>query len=295
LSRDDVLRDIAKALPKVKNAQQALPGIKVLDEQQITALLEGDVSKAVTECLRKEIEFLKAEADSTDDGQNKDNSKFCVDPLLFEAKYGGLEDFKKGVRELVGAPHPKVWDEIMKEHTAKDDSKTKFNPGNYNMECWLDDEYLVCVEPKRGRDISWPVVKGSKHNVRSLNYMRKLPLAVRAKLWKEELLSISLYTGPMFCKYNAVLRKFPIQAYESCRMKDGTYNLYPTTINALLGGMRKLMWVAPVPIDRFVYRGLGGMNLPETFFKQNEYGVRGGTEFGMVSMCEQWTVVRFVP
>jgi len=53
----------------------------------------------------------------------------------------------------------------------------------------------------------------------------------------------------------------------------GTYNTYPTTINALLSGMQKLMWVAPVPKDRFVYRGLGGLNLPETFFAQDQLGL----------------------
>ncbi len=113
----------------------------------------------------------------------------------------------------------------------------------------------------------------------------------------------------MFYKYNAALRKFPRDAYESCRIKECTcgkdskdwkcscctcktedsdapcscYNTYPTTINAILSGLRKLMWVAPLPKDRFVYRGLSGMNLPDTFFAQDACGVRGGTEFGMMS------------
>ena len=103
----------------------------------------------------------------------------------------------------------------------------------------------------------------------------------------------------MFYKYNAVLRKYPKEAYESCKVTDdeckckgdgkdtngpcSCYNTYPTTINAILSGLRKLMWVAPLPKDRLVYRGLGGMNLPARFFEQDEYGVRGGTEFGMMS------------
>ena len=100
----------------------------------------------------------------------------------------------------------------------------------------------------------------------------------------------------MFYKYNAILRKFHKDAYDSCKVKDGEctckntkdgpcpcYNTYPTTINAILSGLRKLMWVAPLPTDRFVYRGLSGMNLPDQFFKQDEFGVRGGTEFGMMS------------
>jgi hypothetical protein len=87
-----------------------------------------------------------------------------------------------------------------------------------------------------------------------------------------------------------VLRGFPKEAYESCRNKDGSYNTYPTTIHALLSGMRKLMWVAPVPQERFVYRGLGGANLPDKFFEQDEFGVRGGTEFGMLSTSKNMDV-----
>jgi hypothetical protein len=112
----------------------------------------------------------------------------------------------------------------------------------------------------------------------------------------------------MFYKYNAALRKFPTQAYESCKIKEGEctckqqdgtmsaegmcscYNYYPTTINAILSGLKKLMWVAPLPKDRFVYRGLSGMNLPPQFFDQDECGVRGGTEFGMMSTTVRRTI-----
>jgi hypothetical protein len=87
-----------------------------------------------------------------------------------------------------------------------------------------------------------------------------------------------------------VLRQFPQAAYDSCKNDDDTYNTYPTTINALLSGMQKLMWVAPVPDDRFVFRGLGGLNLPPTFFEQDEFGVRGGTELGMMSTTRKFEV-----
>lgn len=109
----------------------------------------------------------------------------------------------------------------------------------------------------------------------------------------------------MYYKYNAVLRKFPSDAYETCRVINkgkgcsicyergnlkkvieracACYNTYPTTINAILSGLRKLMWKAPLPKDRFVYRGLSDMDLPEQFFKQDINGVRGGTEYGMMS------------
>ena len=38
-----------------------------------------------------------------------------------------------------------------------------------------------------------------------------------------------------------------------------------------------------LPKDRVVYRGLGGLDLPEEFITQDRFGVRGGVEFGLMS------------
>jgi hypothetical protein len=163
---------------------------------------DPDFAQVVKTSLSKQMKALHRSDTNTSDGKVSGNGKFALDPSLFTLKYGGLDDFKKGVRELVGAPHPKVWEEMAKEHMERDDSQKPFNPGNYDMETWPEEEYMVCVDPKKGSEAS----KKSKHNrrVKPLEELRKKPLAVKAKLWKEELLGISLYTGPMFYKYNAV-------------------------------------------------------------------------------------------
>ena len=44
-----------------------------------------------------------------------------------------------------------------------------------------------------------------------------------------------------------------------------------------------LLQVMKLPEDRKVYRGLGGLKLPEAFVQADEYGVRGGVEFAMMS------------
>jgi hypothetical protein len=168
----------------------------------------------------------------------------------------------------------------MREHREMDDSTITFNPGNYDMETTSEEEYAVVTNSWKGREKSI-----GRRKVKSLEELREVPLSKEAKLIKAELTAISLYTGPMFYKYNAVLRNFPKDALEKCKK-----NKYPTTITALLSGLRKLMWAAPLPRDRFVYRGLGGMNLPETFFKQNKFGVRGGTEYGMMSTTRKLEV-----
>jgi hypothetical protein len=66
-----------------------------------------------------------------------------------------LEDFEKGVRELVGAPHPQVWDEINKEHMQRGGESTrKFKPGNYDTETCSMDEFLIVIDPAKGKEAS---------------------------------------------------------------------------------------------------------------------------------------------
>jgi hypothetical protein len=144
-------------------------------------------------------------------------------------RYGKLEDFEKGVRELVGAPHPQVWDEINKEHMQRGDESTRpFSPGNYKTTTCSKDEFLIVIDPSKGKEASLGkrcalvcsrqfrvlvsesstlrncchlfIAAGllscwSHHrNVKSLDNVRKEKMAIKAKLWKEELLGLSLYT-----------------------------------------------------------------------------------------------------
>ena len=65
-----------------------------------------------------------------------------------------MEDFDRGVRELVGAPHPQVWDEIAKEHRQRGDSQRPFNPGNYETNTTSEAEFLVVIDPAEGKRVS---------------------------------------------------------------------------------------------------------------------------------------------
>ena len=74
---------------------------------------------------------------------------------LASCRYGKLEDFEKGVRELVGAPHPQVWDEINKEHMQRGDESTRtFSPGNYDTTTCSKDEFLIVIDPSKGKEAS---------------------------------------------------------------------------------------------------------------------------------------------
>ena len=183
-----------------------------------------------------------------------------------------------------------------------------------------------------------------------------------ANLCREEIVALRLYTGPMYVKYNAVLRGWP--AGELRALKG---NRYTTTIHAVVSGLLKLQKVTVVARDHKVrcggggswgngeqcwsgvgltceassatyvlerqdvadegavegaagwashlesalksleyalksleyalascslhgdcagvqvFRGMSGMRLPDQFWKKDEFGCRGGVEFGLLS------------
>ncbi len=41
---------------------------------------------------------------------------------------------------------------------------------------------------------------------------------------------------------------------------------------------------------RKLYRGLRGCKLPQAFWKSDEYGCRGGVEYGLLSCTTRWGV-----
>jgi len=82
----------------------------------------------------------------------------------------------------------------------------------------------------------------------------------------------------MFLKYNGILRRFPDGVVKGLKG-----NTYTTTIHCIVSGIIKLSKVMRLPDSRTVYRGLGGLDLPEAFTTPDECGIRGGVENGMLS------------
>jgi hypothetical protein len=72
------------------------------------------------------------------------------------------------------------------------------------------------------------------------------PTVVEAGLREEEVIALLLYTGPMFKKYNAVLRRFPQDTYEAL-----LGNTYTTTIYCIVSGVIKLSKHMKLPEDRY--------------------------------------------
>ena len=60
-------------------------------------------------------------------------------------------------------------------------------------------------------------------------------------------------------------------------------NGYATTLVVLESALKKLGTMSPMPEGGLVYRGIGGKGMPHQFKMADEYGVRGGTERGVLS------------
>ena len=100
---------------------------------------------------------------------------------------------------------------------------------------------------------------------------------MKAGLQEAEVVAVRLYTGPMYLWYNAALRGFPPALH--ARLEG---NRYETTIFCIISGIIKLSRLTEVPADRRLYRGLGGIVLPDAFWGSKD-GFRGGVETGLMS------------
>eukprot|EP00964_Phaeocystis_antarctica_P052885 scaffold30992_cov59-Phaeocystis_antarctica.AAC.1 len=97
-----------------------------------------------------------------------------------------------------------------------------------------------------------------------------------------EIIGARLYTGPMFFKYNNVLRglESDVPFLRSQFEKLCLGNTYATTLHVINSAVVKL---GKLTFAGKVYRGVSGRALPEQFWKQNQYGVRGGIESAFMS------------
>jgi hypothetical protein len=80
-----------------------------------------------------------------------------------------------------------------------------------------------------------------------------------------------------FVHYNTVLRRWPANIYESL---NG--NTYATTIHCLVSGVTKVSRRTRIPAGLVLYRGFGGLKLPDQFYKAPEGGFKGFVEWGFM-------------
>eukprot|EP01042_Synura_sphagnicola_P004989 gene4989-6355_t len=166
----------------------------------------------------------------------------------------------------------------MKEHCDSPDSTNEFITANYGGTVTSPtEEYHFVAAPDLKRKYPGMNGKFGRTAVPLQDFMKDR-ICVSANLTRSEVIALRLFTGPMYMKYNAVLRGFPDAVVNGL-----LGNRYITTIHTIVSGIIKLSQVAELPVSRKVYRGLGGMLLPEKFWKPDAFGCRGGVEYGFMS------------
>ena len=75
-----------------------------------------------------------------------------------------------------------------------------------------------------------------------------------------------------------VLRRWPVDSFKAL---NG--NTYSTTIHCLVSAVTKISRVTKIPDGLLLYRGLGGIRLPESFYKGGAAGFKCFVEWGFMS------------
>ena len=255
------------------------------------------------------------------------SSKFKADGDAYKGEMGfaSIEVFFSGLEGLVGPPlmlEGSLLKQMECEHTREADSNQPFNTSNgifgaTSLEEW---EFVVnpnpngtsYVERSDGFDSEHPEWRRANHAqplafyaVRMDAQNARLKSKGHTAMTVEELVGGRLYTGPMFEKFNGVLRCFsaPLERskdsrepflQERARMlglgkwyisADSRaawqwHNKYATTLHAVNSCVLKLSKLTALCT---VYRGFTDAVLPASFFRPNEDGVCGGVEYGFTS------------
>ena len=290
-----------------------------------------DFIEGVIDLLWPQVETLKQAGAATSD---EIQSKFAGSIAL---SYSGLDTFFGGLEGVIGSPDPKLMKAMATEHTECGDSTDVFVTGNYGVETTSKTEWLFTAvgtaTPEQAGLTRWPVESEAKlpdrdmcRSRRSVNDLLRgtertkrdalLRAAGQPALVDEEVIAANLYTGPMFVKYNSVLRGLQAESpflrntmVQLCcpryiftafigsvppdklflKAEDGSIsfeeavrwlNKYTTTLHGINSAIIKL---GKLTHATKVYRGIAGMALPPEFWRPNEYGVRGGVEGAFMS------------
>ena len=219
------------------------------------------------------------------------HSKFTQDPNFkgVRGKFAADELFAAGIDGIVGPLDVQYIRAMYNEHTLDAEASKQFTAWNagHEIKTTPEREWLFVV----GRDgldkSSWtfdveraePVVEEGMmvegRNAEKLAALLRSPEVERSEVTVAEVVALRLYTGPMYVKYNAVLRGMAVAT------AGGT--IYSSTVHLICSGLHKLSRVSKIPKEMKLYRGNGGMALPSSFLEPDASGCAGGTEPAIMS------------
>jgi ankyrin repeat protein len=185
-----------------------------------------------------------------------------------------------------GSPSLDFFKAMRAEHMSLGGCDYTFVTGNYKLKTQACTEWLYVAGDGTGERMQPPASEmGHGRIIHSIDDLMQKPLSKMAKLTREEMVAIVMYTGPAFVIYNAVLRRFPAEMYKV--FKDAN-NLFSTTIFVLVSAVNKLSRCMNIPPGTLLYRGLGGtLEFPDSFTRGDTTcttpNALGFLEFGFMS------------
>ena len=300
------LHDVVAATLELPEAgQKQFQFMRTLERPRLEKLLnESDLISNMCDVIMEGARFLTS--GRSDRGSTVANDKFQASGK-FQMSYGSLSLFYGGLESLIGPPKMlkgSLFHSMEQEHTGERDARCEFTTSN-GVTSTSAMEWEVVINPKeetRGkfRDHGLEIYPERKdfrelypdwcRAIRPIDEMMgvmetecnaRLRHEGHTELIREELVGGRLYTGPLYAKYNAVLRSKSGDAWlvEQCKLLT-LGNTYTTTIHAINSCVIKLSKLTKAVK---VWRGIKDAKLPKSFWVANSMGVRGGIEYGFSS------------
>lgn len=233
------------------------------------------------------------------------NEALKLDGNIMELSYAPSKVYFQGLATIVGRCQAEPGDDktllslMYKEHADMVDSDARFEPPNFLIPTTSRIEYWAVADPINGlRELGlddWPKEqRGAENGGRQLlppsafqtawdEMNEKLRETGEPKLLEGGFVALRLYTGPMFFKYNSVLRGADVEGgipyFQGLVKKLCMGNKYTNTMHAISASIGKLSRVTKCDL---VYRAPGGI-LPKYFWEDDQFSVRGGIEMGFMS------------
>lgn len=194
---------------------------------------------------------------------------------------GGISDFHKGLTARIGNPSMDFLAAMRAEHCVKGGYDYCFTTSNYSITTTPRKEWLQVVgDGSRVRQAVPLSEMGHGRELKDVDRLLQLDSSVRAGLLECEVISLLMYTGPMFEIYNAILRRFPADKFEVFNRHGNTFS---TTIFVLVSAIQKLSQHMFVPQTMRLYRGFNSLDMPDSFFDTDENGCSGFVDWGFMS------------
>ena len=275
-------------------------------EAELAARLrDGEIVERVVQLLHPELQKLRTmQAATGAELHSKFAHEVAESGKGFTLKYADLSTFYGGLEAKIGTPSPNFAPAMANEHTKSADSQDSFSTSNYGVTTTPEIEWFFVTDadtlaelPPTERDRRCPK---ETTNVKD-EARRRQPMRLQHLRWKvaekntqlakahepvlmlEEAFAGRLYTGPMFVKYNDLLRGFG-PALEGC-----LGNTYVTTTHAINSCIFK---IGKLTAACKVYRGVSGGVLPDSFLVPNHFNVRGGIESAFMSTTKDPEVAK---